>query len=71
MTTLATHAADLSDAWKLLQARWDATGETWRDQVHEDFAAQYWQPLAQQTEAAQRSLERLAQVIAQAQRAVK
>ena len=31
MTTLSTHAADLDAAWKLLQARWDETGETWSD----------------------------------------
>ena len=67
MTTLATHAA----AWKLLQARWDATGETWTDRVHDEFAGHYWQPLEQQTQAAQREMERLAQVIAQAQRNVK
>ncbi|MBK7203341.1 MAG: hypothetical protein IPH87_22925, partial [Anaerolineae bacterium] len=47
MTTLSAHAADLDAAWKLLQARWDATGETWSDQVHDDFAAHYWQPLEQ------------------------
>lgn len=71
MTTLTAHAADLDAAWKLLQARWDATGETWSDRVHDDFAAQYWQPLQQQTQTVQRSLERLAQVAAKAQRAVK
>ena len=53
------------------QARWNATSESWTDQTHDDFAAHYWQPLAQQTQAAQRSLERLAQVVAKAQRAVK
>jgi len=71
MTPLATHAADLDAAWKLLQARWDATGETWTDQVHDEFATHYWLPLEQQTQAAQRSLERLTQVVAKAQRAVK
>ena len=71
MTSLSAHAADLDAAWKLLQARWDATGETWSDQVHDDFAAHYWQPLEQQTQAAQRSLERLAQVVAKAQQNVK
>lgn len=71
MTSLFTHAADLDAAWKLLQARWDAAGETWTDQVHDEFAAQYWQPLQQQTQTAQRGLERLAQVVAKAQRAVK
>jgi hypothetical protein len=71
MTTLATHAADLNAAWKLLQARWDTTGETWTDQVHDEFAAHYWQPLEQETQAAQHSLERLAQVVIKAQRSVK
>lgn len=71
MTALSTHLADLDAALKLLQARWDAAGETWTDQVHDDFAAQYWQPLQQHSQATQRSLERLAQVVAKAQRAVK
>ena len=71
MSTLSNHHSELDAAWKLLQARWDATGESWTDQVHDDFAAHYWQPLQQQTQAAQRSLERLAQVVAKAQRAVK
>ena len=71
MVTLFNHHSELDAAWKLLQTRWDATGESWTDQVHDDFATHYWQPLAQQTQAAQRSLERLAQVVAKAQRAVK
>lgn len=71
MTALSAHLADLDAALKLLEARWEATGETWTDQVHDDFAMQYWQPLQQHSQAAQRSLERLAQVVAKAQRAVK
>jgi hypothetical protein len=71
MPALTVHAADLDAAWKLLQQRWEAAGEVWTDAVHDQFAADYWQPLEEQTRAVQRSLEQLAQVVARAQRAVR
>lgn len=71
MTTLANHHSELTAAWQLAQGRWQATGEVWADQVHDQFAAQDWEPLAQHTAATVQSLERLAQVVAKAQRLVK
>ena len=71
MPSLSNQLSDLDAAWKLLQQRWESTGEVWNDRVHEEFAAQHMEPLAQQTQAAARSLERLAQVVSKAQRAVK
>lgn len=71
MTNLTNHHHELDAAWKLLQQRWQATGEVWNDRVRDEFAAQHIEPLAQQTQAVARSLERLAQVVSKAQRAVK
>ncbi len=71
MASLINHHAELDAAWKLLEQRWQLVGEVWTDQAHDQFAADYWQPLEQQTQATQRALERLAQVVAQAQRSVR
>ncbi|GIK71668.1 MAG: hypothetical protein BroJett021_06560 [Chloroflexota bacterium] len=71
MSSLSHQLSDLDAAWKLLQQRWQATGEVWNDRVYEEFAAQHMEPLAQQTQAVAASLERLAQVVSKAQRAVK
>lgn len=71
MSSLAHQLSDLDAAWKLLHQRWEATGEVWNDRVHEEFAAQHIEPLAQQTQAVAASLERLAQVVSKAQRLVK
>lgn len=71
MPTLSNQLSELDAAWRLLQQRWETTGDVWNDRVHEEFAAQHMEPLARQTQAVARSLERLAQVVNKAQRAVK
>jgi hypothetical protein len=71
MSSLSHQLSDLDAAWKLLQQRWQVTGEVWNDRVYEEFAAKHMEPLAQQTQAVAASLERLAQVVSKAQRAVK
>jgi len=71
MSSLTQQSTELAAAWKLLQQRWEASGAVWDDRVREEFAAQHIAPLAQHTQAVARSLERLAQVVNKAQRAVK
>lgn len=71
MGSLTNHQHDLDAAWKLLQQRWEATGEVWNDRVYEEFAAQHMEPLAQRTQAATQSLARLAQFVGKARLAVK
>lgn len=71
MANLSSQLDDLDAAWKLIHQRWEAAGEVWNDGVYEEFAVQHMEPLAQQTQAVVRSLERLAQVVSKAQRAVK
>jgi hypothetical protein len=62
---------ELQEAWQRLRQRWADTAAVWNDPVRWDFEKQYWQPLEAQVQATQREMERLAQVIAQAQRSVR
>jgi hypothetical protein len=71
MTNLSSQLTDLDAAWQQILQRWAATGEVWNDRVYEEFAAQYMEPLAQQSQAALQSLARLAQVVSKAERVVK
>lgn len=71
MNSLNDTAAELRDAWQRLGQLWDDVKTAWNDPVRWDFERQYWTPLESQVQATQRELERLAQVIAQAQRVVK
>jgi hypothetical protein len=71
MSNLNSTAAELQEAWRRLCQRWTDTAAVWNDPVRWDFEKQYWQPLEAQTQATQREMERLAQVIAQAQRSVR
>lgn len=71
MSGLNQHLSELDATWKLLQQRWQTTGELWNDRVYEEFARQHWQPLAQQSASVARSLERLAQVVNKARQMVK
>jgi len=71
MTTLQQSASELVETWRRLEQRWQDAQSLWNDPVARSFAKEHWAPLEQQTRAAQQELERLAQVIAQAQRNVK
>lgn len=71
MANLSNHLGELDGALRLVQQRWATTCEVWNDRVAEDFAAQHWEPLVQQTQAVAHSLERLVQVVNKAQHYVK
>jgi hypothetical protein len=71
MSNLNSTAAELQETWQRLRQRWTDTVAVWNDPVRWDFEKQYWQPLEGQTQATQREMERLAQVIAQARRSVR
>lgn len=71
MTSLHSTAADLRNIWQALSQRWQETHTLWKDPVAWSFEKEYWTPLEQQTRAVQQELERLAQVVVQAQRSVK
>jgi hypothetical protein len=71
MANLSSAIALLDVTHKALFCRWENTQATWNDLVRWDFEKQYWTPLEAQIQATQRELERLAQIIAQAQRSVR
>ncbi len=64
------HLAHLDTAFKSLRQRWQDIQSVWNDPVSRAFEQEYLLPLESQVQAAQREMERLAQVIAQARRSV-
>lgn len=71
MAQLQATAAELLEAWRRLQQRWQDSRALWNDPVARSFEKERWTPLEQQSRAAQQEMERLAQVVAQARRSVK
>ena len=71
MTNLNDTRAELQEAWQRLNLRWQETTALWNDPVRRHFEREFWQPLEGQWQPTVTDMERLAQVIAQAQRSVK
>jgi hypothetical protein len=71
MSNLSSMLDQLNSALLVLRQRWEHTKTLWNDSVRRGFEDDYWTPLEKQTQATQREMEKLAQVIAQAQRSVK
>jgi pantothenate kinase len=62
---------ELETPWKKLQQKWEQTKTGWDDPVSLEFEQTFLLPLAEQIQSTQRELERLKEVIIQAQRAIK
>ncbi len=60
----------LDASLKVLRQRWEESKTLWNDPVRWDFEKRRWQPLEQQTQATLKEMERLADVLAKAQRNV-
>ena len=71
MADLKMTSSQLDSAFKTLRQRLEETKALWNDPVSRRFEKEHWIPLETQVQATQREMERLAQVIAQARRAVK
>lgn len=71
MASLNTTTADLGAALRKLSQRWEEVKEVWRDPVRHSFEKEYWATLENPTQSTLKEMERLARVIAQAQRYVK
>jgi len=67
---MAEATNDLHTTWQRLTRRWEESEKEWNDPVRREFDKRYWQPLSQETQSTAREMERLAQVLAQARRAV-
>jgi hypothetical protein len=71
MVGLKPTVAQFDSNWRILRQHWEDIKPIWNDPVRWNFDKEYWTPLETQALAVQNEMERLAQVIAQAQRSVK
>lgn len=71
MAKLEAASEQLNAAWQRLERRWQESKMVWNDRVRWRFEEEFWLPLAEPVPATQRELDRLAKLIAQAQRHVK
>lgn len=58
-------------SWRQLEHEWSQAQEAWRDSTTEYFANHFWEPLQGETEAYQRALENLLEVLRAAQEAAR
>jgi len=59
---------DLNRALKSMRQLWEETKLDWHDTVSQDFEENHWAPLERQAVATLRAIDRLAPVLAQAER---
>jgi hypothetical protein len=59
---------ELNKSLKQLRLRWDEVAEHWQDSVREEFETDHLVPLETQVVATLRALDRLAPILAKAQR---
>ena len=59
---------DLNRALKSMRQLWEETKLDWHDTVSQDFEENHWTPLERQAVATLRAIDRLAPVLAQAER---
>jgi hypothetical protein len=71
MANLNTTQAQFFEVFQRVRQRWEGTKSVWNDRVRWDFDKNHWTPLESQTQEVLKEMERLAQLIAQAQRSVK
>lgn len=56
--------------WRALQQNWVASGDRWQDQVHDEFANNYWSEFERSSTAYAARLSELVQILAQARQNV-
>ncbi len=66
--SLTTASISLADGLKTAAYHWEETRAGWDDPVSRDFENNYWLPLKTQIEATLGALDRLAPILARAQR---
>lgn len=71
MASVNISANDMQEALRRLLQQWESTRQVWNDPVSREFQEQYLGPLGAQTRAAQREMEKIAQIIAHARKSVK
>lgn len=71
MAILDAPMDQLSTAIKALQSKWQSTTPLWNDPVSQSFEKNYLALFDTQTQATLKEMQKLAQVIAEAQRRVR
>lgn len=71
MSDLISARARLENEWHLLKDQWQATSAQWNDVVRHRFERDFMQEYEPVIRSALKGMDRLAAVIAQAQREVK
>jgi hypothetical protein len=71
MSSLNQSHDGLRAAFQTLQRQWQASREQWNDPVSRRFEREFWQEYERVTPATMAEIQKLAEVIAQARRAVK
>jgi hypothetical protein len=66
--SLTTGWTELNNALKDLRVLWQETRADWDDPVSQDFEEHTWTPLENQVVSALRAMDRLAPILAKAQR---
>jgi hypothetical protein len=66
--SLNTGWTELNNSLKDLRLLWEETKGNWDDPVSRDFEEHYWASLENQVVAALRAMDRLAPILAKAQR---
>ena len=68
---LAGPSTQLRQSWEHLSRQWQDAVAVWNDPVRWQFDAEFWKPLQSQVPSALMRMDRLAQVMAQAQHEVR
>lgn len=71
MSVLQQQVEQLLMAQRRLDQQWEQLCASWDDEVRRDFQRTFQEPLVQQTLRTAAQMERLAEVVAQAQRRVR
>ena len=62
-----TAKANLADAYKQLQIRWQAIKPLWDDQARRDFEKEFLEPLASRIESATKGVEHVLELMTRVQ----
>jgi hypothetical protein len=65
---VTTAAVTLADGLKTVTERWEDTRPGWDDPISREFEANHWLPLKAQVALTLQALDRLAPILARAQR---
>jgi hypothetical protein len=66
--SLSAGRFQVANAFKALKVEWEATANVWRDAVRQEFADDYWEPLAARFTSVLTAMDRLDHALAQMKR---